>query len=385
MELLTSCTATSKIVFDVGFGEAWTHDLMPQLASSAAVDYFPMCYCWLINSEGKHMSTAKIFLVSSVVSTLVACGGGGGSALNGNPTSAVSYQAVATEGELVSYSVDTTALTYSYEVLESAYGKTGATGNGQLTRNADGTYTPSGFNGKVAVLQSGLLLGAIYEDLNNDGTREVVPIIGMSNPVNSLAEAVGTYNFISRQCGISCTNYYGTVKVNSDGTWNSCVGANLAATTYTCNASASGGVTSMASGRATLTLNGVAGGSMLIFKDPTTGQKAVLLDLNGRTGLGKGAIFAADQSLPSSADGDWTYLHTNGTRGAVTVSGNTFTDTGRFSNGTSFGPSPGSFTVNLPWSGFITTSTGAIIMPTGSGLYAAYFGANNTLSVGVKK
>lgn len=143
------------------------------------------------------MRNIKICLSALAVASLVSCGGGGGSS-TAPVSNGTTFQAVASEGELVSYTVDTSAMTYSYKIIESAYGKTGVTGNGQLTRNSDGTYTPSGFNGKVALLDSGLLLGAIYEDLNNDGTREVIPIIGMSNPVTSLAEAADTYNFISR-------------------------------------------------------------------------------------------------------------------------------------------------------------------------------------------
>ena len=328
----------------------------------------------------------KHLTLSIALLALAACGGGGGGGSSTAPISnGTTFQAVASEGELVSYTVDTSAMTYSYKIIESAYGKTDVTGNGKLTRNSDGTYTPSGFNGKVAILDSGLLLGAIYEDLNNDGTREVVPIIGMSNPVTSLAEAADTYNFISRQCTSSCTNYFGTVKVNADGTWSSCVGANLAAPNPSCQASASGAATGISSGRATLTLNGVAGGSMLIFKDPITNQKAVLLDLNGKTGLGKGAIFAGSQTLPANADGNWTYLHTNGSNGVVTVSGTGFTDSGRLSNGASYGPLSGSLTRNAPWSGFVTTDTGSIIIPAGSGLYASYFGAKSSMSIGVKK
>lgn len=331
------------------------------------------------------MSKFTLGWVVSAAVALSACGGGGGGASNNVPATAVSYQSVASEGELVSYFVDTTAMTYSYEVLDSAYGKTGAIGSGRLTRNSDGSYTPSGFTGKIVVVQSGLLLGSIYEDLNGDGAPEVVPIIGMSNPVNSLAEAVGVYNFISRQCGLSCTNYYGTVRINSDGTWTSCVGADLSATSYTCQSSVSGGVTTVSAGRATLTFNGSNAGSMLIFKDASTGQKAILLDLNGRTGLGKGAIFAASQSLPTSADGDWAYLHTNGTRGTVTVSGTAFTDSGRLRDGTSYGPSSGSFTRDQPWKGFVTTGTGSVLITAGSGLYAGYFGPTSSMSIGVKK
>lgn len=333
------------------------------------------------------MRILTISLISSAIAALTACGGGGGGiAPSANsPAQSLTFQAVATEGELISYTVDTSALTYSYRIVESAYGKTDATGSGQLTRNADGTYTPSGFNGKIALLGSGLLLGAIYEDLNNDLTREIVPIIGVSNPVTSAQEAAGIYNFISRQCGASCDNYYGTVKVNTDGTWTSCVGGNLASANYNCSSSVSGAATNFSSGRATLTANGIAGGSMLLFKDPATSQKVILLDLNGKSVLGKGAVFGSSQGLPVSADGSWTYLHTNGTNGVVTVSGNTFSDSGRNANGSSYGPLTGSFTRDEPWVGFIRTSNGSVILPAGTGLYAGFDPSMDSLSVGLKK
>jgi hypothetical protein len=190
------------------------------------------------------MHNIKIFLSVLAAVGLTACGGGGAGpdTSAGNSSTAVTFQAVATEGELVSYAVDTTALTYSYRIEESAYGLTGRTGSGTLTRNADGTYTPSGFAGKLALLDNGLLLGSLYEDLNNDSVPEVVPVIGISNPVNSLAEAVGVYNFISRQCtGSSCTNYYGTLQVKDDSTWVSCVEGNLSALVPNCQSSLSGG------------------------------------------------------------------------------------------------------------------------------------------------
>jgi hypothetical protein len=190
------------------------------------------------------MHNIKIFLSVLTAVGLTACGGGGAGpdTSAGNASTAVTFQAVASEGELVSYAVDTTALTYSYRIEESAYGLAGRTGSGTLRPNTDGTYTPSGFAGKFALLDNGLLLGSLYEDLNNDGVPEVVPVIGISNPVNSLAEAVGVYNFISRQCtGSICTNYYGTSKFNADGTWESCVEGNLSAPAPNCQASASGG------------------------------------------------------------------------------------------------------------------------------------------------
>ena len=98
------------------------------------------------------------FLLPLFFITLISCGGGGGGSSTAPISNGTTFQAVASEGELVSYTVDTSAMTYSYKIIESAYGKTDVSGNGQLTRNSDGTYTPSGFNGKVAILDSGLLL-----------------------------------------------------------------------------------------------------------------------------------------------------------------------------------------------------------------------------------
>ena len=325
------------------------------------------------------------FLTLLATTLLSACGGGGGSGSPlGSVATPITFQSVATEGELVSYTVDTASLTYSYNIVESAYGKTGATGSGQLTRNLDGTYTPSGFSGKIAVLESGLLLGAIFEDLNNDGTKEVIPVIGISNPVNSSADAAGTYNFISRQCGVGCTNFFGTFKINTDGTWQSCVGANLAVPGFTCQSTMSGGTTNLSAGRATLTFNGTNAGSILVFKDASSNQKVALVDLNGATTLGKGAIFGASQSLPATADGSWSYLHTDGRSGAVNVTGTSYTDAGKTASGVSYGSS-GSLTLNQPWNGLVTTSGGAVILPAGSGFYAGYFGPNTSISVGLKK
>lgn len=58
-----------------------------------------------------------VFLSVSMV-VLAACGGGGG---GGSSTSGFSqtYTASAAQGELISYSVDTTKLTYSYTVIKA--------------------------------------------------------------------------------------------------------------------------------------------------------------------------------------------------------------------------------------------------------------------------
>jgi hypothetical protein len=313
----------------------------------------------------------------TTAAVLAGCGGGGGTA-----STSTSYVAAASAGELIRYNLDTTALTYSYTIEESAYGLTGQQGSGTLTRNSDGTYTPSDFAGKIAVLESGLVLGAIAADLNADGSNEVLPFVGASNNITTAADAAGVYNFISRQCGTNtCSNHYGTVKVETSGQWTSCVGGNLAETNPTCTDGASGAVGSFASGLASITVGGVSAGTMFIFKDATNGQKAMLMDLNGQSVLGKGAFYAATQALPANADGVWHYTHSNGTlRGYVEVNSTNYVDHVHGAPQTY----PGSFTTNLPWAGFVTTADGNILMPTGAGLYAGYFPQVGSMSIGIR-
>lgn len=333
------------------------------------------------------MQTLKATLLAATATLLAACGGGGSSGVAGNPSS--TFQAVATAGELVSYSVDRTNLTYSYTITESAYGKTGVTGSGTLIRNNDGTYTPSGFsNARLKVVDNGLLVGAIYEDLDGDAAKEIIPVIGISNPVTSGSEAEGVYNFVSRQCvAAGCASMYGTLKVTSDGTWTSCESGNLGVTpTFpSCASSQTGTVANFANGKGDIIVGGTKAGSMLIFKD-SANQKVILLDLNGGVAsMGKGAFFASTQGFPSSTDGTWHYATTVGSRGTAIVTGNSFVESGFTRSGYAFGPYSYTIQFNQPWTGLGRTTTGNTIgILAGAGMFAAYNGRANHITVGVR-
>src|SRR4051794_12618515 len=165
----------------------------------------------------------NLFSILLFVVVISGCGGGGG---GGTPSSATSYTAVAMAGELLTYSLNTTNLTYSYTITESQFGLTGKTGSGTLIRNGDGTYSPAGIaNAKLIILPNGLLLGAIRETLN--GTPTTIPIIGMSNPVSDVNSAAGTYNFVQRACLAGCFTAFGTFQISPGGTWISCPSGNL--------------------------------------------------------------------------------------------------------------------------------------------------------------
>jgi hypothetical protein len=170
---------------------------------------------------------------------LSACGGGGGGGTAGTTPNPQTYTSSASAGELISYTIDRNSLTYSYTITKSSYGCEQASspchsGSGSLIKNSDGTYSPSTSpTSKIHVLENGLLYGSVT--LNINGSNRIVPILGVQNPATVVADLAGTYNFISMQCtgrsfGIftGCSTYQGTLKVNTDGSFNTCTGANLA-------------------------------------------------------------------------------------------------------------------------------------------------------------
>ena len=97
-------------------------------------------------------------------------------------SSSQTYTAGAQIGELVSFSVDTAKLAYSYVITKSAFGcevsnSTCNTGSGTLTLSSDGSYSPSQFPvSKIQILQNGLMFGAIQIPVN--GSNKTVPVVG---------------------------------------------------------------------------------------------------------------------------------------------------------------------------------------------------------------
>ncbi len=174
-------------------------------------------------------------------------------------------------------------MTYSYMITESQYGLTGATGSGTLTLNSDGTYAMSGIPGvKMAVLPNGLLLAAIHATIN--GTARTIPVIGIHNPVTTLASAAGAYNFVQRSClaGV-CGSAYGSFMLNADGTWNSCAAGDVTSATPNCTFQASGTANSLGNGKWQVMQGGVDMGTVLAFG--SGGQNVMVMDLKDtRTG-----------------------------------------------------------------------------------------------------
>lgn len=248
---------------------------------------------------------------------------------------------------------------------------------------------------KVATSSNGLMLGTIYEDFTGDGIKKISPLLAINtksaNPVTSLADASDYYNFIAQQCqnspGTACTRFYGTVGVLETGEWELCVDGNLADDNPVCDPtfSGSGKVLDFANGKGTLALqNGSAlskAGTFKVFYDKTSGGKVVLLDLNGSTRLGRGGVYAASQvDTPDTAPASvWTYVQTDGNKGTIAI-----TPDGRYTDTRAPGVTR-TLQANQPWAGFVTTSNGLIVLPAGSGLFAAYASRNLPMSIGIKQ
>ncbi len=301
-------------------------------------------------------------LAAGIAALLASCGGGGGSDASGTK-----FTSVAMAGELLDYTIDTTHLTYSYTITESQFGLNGKTGSGTLVRNADGSYSPSGVpNARVVVLPNGLLLGAVRESFG--ASVVTVPIVGLSNPVTTLAAIAGDYNYIHRNCLLAvCGASHGTFQISAAGTWTSCRSGNVAAG-ICAGASASGTLVSLGNGRWQVMDGSTNIGTALGFA--SSGQNVILLDLKDVRpgGFGVGMLVGGQQTAMTTAqtDGTWIAGTSTGHWGVFTSSGTTITVT--LLDGIAVNL-PTTFAPNSPWTGLATTAAGGVGFLAGAGVY----------------
>jgi hypothetical protein len=326
----------------------------------------------LIPSVRVHLT----WLLLALTGLLASCGGGGGSA-----SAATQYTAVAMAGELLTYSIDPVALTYSYTITESQFGLTGKTGSGTLVRNLDGSYSPSGIpNARIVILPNGLLLGAVRDRFGS--AVVTVPIIGLSNPVSSVASLAATYNYMHRGClSAVCATDTGTFVIAANGTWSSCPSGNLAASA--CPAGGRGGTLASLGNGLFQVMEGTSNvGTAIGFS--SAGQNVLLIDLKDvrAGGLGIGLVVGAQQATltPAQTDGTWIAATSTGNWAVFTASGTTI-------DVTNVDGIPvnvmGSFTANAPWQGMATTNAGAMGFLAGNGVYVLET-ANGYAELGVK-
>jgi hypothetical protein len=329
------------------------------------------------NMKPLALSIARLIALP-MVAFLASCGGGGGSSTG--VSASTSYTAVAMAGELLTYTIDTTNLTYSYTITDSQYGLTGTTGSGTLVHNIDGTYSPSGIsNAKLAILPNGLILGAIRVTLN--GTPTSIPIIGMTHLVTEINSGAATYNFVQRSClsGI-CGAAYGTFQISSTGTWTFCPSGNL--TTGCSGSTNSGTLNSLGNGKWQV-MNGATDIGTAIMLN-SSGQRIVMLDLKDTRmgGFGVGLLVGSSQQSMNVAmtNGTWVTASTTGNWGIFSASGNQFsyiTVNGMASNVMT------TFSADSPWTGVYTAASGGHGVLAGNGIYI-FENTGGYVEIGVK-
>ena len=322
---------------------------------------------------------------------LSSCGGGGGSS---SSSTAATYTSSGSVGEVLSYSIDTTNKTYSYTILKSAYSLEGTTGSGTLTANSDGSYTPSeNSNARVYNVSGGLLVGSAYLNLN--GTNTSVPLLGVSSPVTTLSTLAGTYNYLRIGCtsptsgtiaSSNCSTSYGTILIDSSGSYTTCTSANI--TTSTTCSSTTGTISYLSSGIWKFTRTGSTASNYLLAYDGGNSQVVLLIDTNDSGGYGYGHAVASTQVAVSSASGTYYKTANDGRAGTVVPSSSTYSGSYTLS-GVSYSES-GTLSYNSPWNGFVTAtnSSGSVgtAIVAGTGVYAYRNNAANSTywEVGIK-
>jgi len=309
---------------------------------------------------------------------LVSCGGGNNSTTSGFSQT---YTTSAAQGELITYTVNTTNLTYSYKVIKSQYGCEVVTspcnsGSGSLVKNADKSFSVSGAtSSKFYALQNGLLIGSIKL-----GSMPQTPIIGIPNPISTGDNLAGTYNYVSLQCpntsnGLmaGCLGKYGSLNVISTGTntvsYNICVSDDIENSSRNCAS------TSKGTGTYDSTINswkflrtGSTQENFMVAFTATSGKKVAFVDFNdpGGYGYGQATLSEKEALTPAMATANaGQYFMVSLVPGADSTSLIvTANSDGTVSTG-------GTLIPNSPWNGMVSSSqdpSGRFIMA-GSGVF----------------
>lgn len=333
---------------------------------------------------------SRVLLTLGVSFFLASCSGGGGTGDTAPPPAASTgftqtYTSTAAAGEILTYTIDTQNLTYSYRIVYSAYGLTNATGSGTLESNPDGSFSPKDApSTKVYALENGLLIGTVNLTLNN--VIRTVPIVGIAHPVSSLTALAGTYTYVGLLCAsqtfgvyTGCTSAYGTIQADSAGNYTTCHSANIANGVSACTESSTGTVTLLGDGVWKAVRSGSTNTNYMIAFTAPNGQNVLLLDINDPGGSGYGLVILSTQAayVESLVDGTWFYQSNAGTAGSLAVAGSNVT----LSQGGSL-----ILRFDFPWTGLNSVSDGGLSLLAGTGAYAYINNSSQGfLEVGMKK
>jgi hypothetical protein len=314
-------------------------------------------------------------LIAGVV--IAGCGGGGSS---GSMGLTQSYTSSAGAGDVMQFNVNTTNMTYSFNVVETSYAASSVipaasavspteSSTGILTgKNAVGSYnvaaSADGFilGGEVFPIQNGLFVGHVIIAPIGGNLRRI-PIFGVSSPITTLAGLAGTYNDQGFGCAgrsggdvegtIRCASHTGTIQVTSSGAFTTCRGGNLGASSPpTCTLQTTGQLYATATPGVydfKTTPDGYHRGWFFAFT--ASGQNVAVIDHDDDYTPEFGHSIALSQATVISGQADGNYFVKNdiGERHLMAVTGGTFTDTNDAGMTAS-----GTLTYNTPWTGLVS-------------------------------
>ena len=335
--------------------------------------------------------------------TIVGTGGGGGDGTTTSTTEGTTtFNSSGTIGDLLTYTIDTSVspMTYSYEIVESDFGLAGITGSGTLTKNADGTYTPSNDpKTNVILLANTLIVGGADVDVGGTETTMLFTGVPALTTNYTASEIAGTYNYINFECGEALSNnqctegyksFYGTFKLETSGTWEACESGDIDDQgTNPCAGIDSGTWTDQGNGRITVTSGGATIGTAMLLPSGS-GGKVLIIDLKDCPGsdAGPGILVGVKKQdiANENLGGTYHFNDDDGGYGDVTVdnTNDTWTGTQYDSNGNPTTIS-GSIVRNDPWNGWLTDSNNnlILILPSdGVWFQTADFPNNNWITMG---
>ena len=329
----------------------------------------------------------KLNYFASLMLLLLIASCGGGSKSNSTSGFTETYMASASAGELLSYNINTSNLTYSYTITKSSFGCefTSAachSGSGSLIKNADGSYSPSDSpSSKIHALQNGLLVGNILLTVGGNSVR--VPIVGVSKPVTTTAAMAGTYNFMTLKCDlarINCSTNHGTATISADGSYTTCAGHDIITDAAGCPNggvnNTQGNITSLGGGlwqfKSSSPLISSDNNYFLAFNAPN-GQTVAVIDFNDPNVYGYGQGVMSTKAATTTSGNTGTYITSSnfGDSDLVSVLSNNTTSTGSV------------ISQNTPWDGMATVSSNAqqpgYAMLAGNGVFTYH---NSSIKVG---